>query len=149
MVLDVLTAASPDPDSFLSDMSTMGKVDQNMNSLLQDFQAQQANLADLQRAARDVDDQILELGTDARQLRLQLTRLALALLDQRRCQLLEPALMLAHRLQQRLAIPSLPRLLLSLHDGRLAGREGLAKRCRQVVLVFFHLVSLSKPNMSA
>ena len=29
----------------------------------------------LQRAARDVDDQIVELGTDARQLRLQLTEL--------------------------------------------------------------------------
>ena len=38
---------------------------------------------------------------------------------------------------------------MDLGDGRLAGREGLAKRCRQVVLVFFHLVSLSKPNMPA
>ena len=51
--ITVQLVTSPDPDSFLSDMSTMGKVDQNMNSLLQDFQAQQANLADLQRAARD------------------------------------------------------------------------------------------------
>ncbi|MBK8447609.1 MAG: C40 family peptidase [Micropruina sp.] len=51
--ITIQLVTSPDPDSFLSDMSTMGKVDQNMNSLLQDYQAQQANLADLQRSARD------------------------------------------------------------------------------------------------
>ncbi len=51
--ITVQSVTSTDPDAFLSDMSTMGKVDQNMNSLLQDYQTQQANLADLQRAARD------------------------------------------------------------------------------------------------
>ena len=51
--ITIQLVTAPDPDSFLADMSTMGKVDQNMNSLLQDYQAQQANLADLQRAARD------------------------------------------------------------------------------------------------
>ena len=51
--ITIQLVTSPDPESFLSDMSTMGKVDQNMNSLLQDFQSQQANLADLQRSARD------------------------------------------------------------------------------------------------
>ena len=51
--ITVQLVTSPDPDAFLADMSTMGKLDQNMNSLLQDYQAQQANLADLQRAARD------------------------------------------------------------------------------------------------
>ncbi len=51
--ITVQLVTSPDPDAFLADMSTMGKLDQNMNALLQDYQAQQANLADLQRAARD------------------------------------------------------------------------------------------------
>jgi peptidoglycan DL-endopeptidase CwlO len=51
--ITIQLVTSSDPDAFLSDVSTMGKVDQNLNSLLQDFQAQQANLADLQRAARD------------------------------------------------------------------------------------------------
>ena len=50
ITIQLVTAT--DPDSFLSDMSTMGKADQNMNSLLQDFQAQQANLTDLERSAR-------------------------------------------------------------------------------------------------
>ncbi len=47
----VQLVTSSDPDGFLSQMSTARKVDENMNSLLQDFQAQQANLADLRRAA--------------------------------------------------------------------------------------------------
>ncbi|MFT4218882.1 MAG: NlpC/P60 family protein [Micropruina sp.] len=51
--ITIQLVTSSDPDGFLSDMSTMGKVDQNMNSLLQEFQAQQADLADLQRAAHD------------------------------------------------------------------------------------------------
>jgi cell wall-associated NlpC family hydrolase len=42
---------SSDPDAFLHQMSTAHKIDANMNSLLQDFQAQQANLADLRRSA--------------------------------------------------------------------------------------------------
>lgn len=42
---------SSDPESFLNQMSTARKVDDNMNSLLQDFQAQQANLSDLRRSA--------------------------------------------------------------------------------------------------
>jgi hypothetical protein len=71
--------------------------------------------------------------------------LHLALTDQCWGQLQESALVLVHRQQELLTIF----WGLRLRDGRLAGREGLAKRCRQVVLVFFHLVSLSKPNMSA
>ncbi|MBK8461367.1 MAG: C40 family peptidase [Micropruina sp.] len=47
----VQLVTSSDPDSFLQQMSTARKVDDNMNSLLQDYQAQQANLADLRRAA--------------------------------------------------------------------------------------------------
>jgi len=63
--ITIQLVTAPDPDSFLSDMSTMGKVDQNMNSLLQDYQAQQANLADLQRAARD---QVTTLAAEQRRL---------------------------------------------------------------------------------
>ena len=44
---------------------------------------------------------------------------------------------------------SRPETLMQLGAIALAGREGLAKRCRRVVLVFFHLVSLSKLNMPA
>jgi len=42
---------SGDPDSFLQQVSTVAKVDENMNAVLQQFQAEQANLADLKRAA--------------------------------------------------------------------------------------------------
>lgn len=42
---------SGDPDSFLQQISTVAKVDENMNTVLQQFQGEQANLADLQRAA--------------------------------------------------------------------------------------------------
>lgn len=63
--ITIQLVTSPDPDSFLSDMSTMGKVDQNMNSLLQDYQAEQANLAELQRAARD---QVTTMAAEERRL---------------------------------------------------------------------------------
>ena len=63
--ITVQLVTSRDPDAFLSDVSTMGKVDQNLNSLLQDFQAQQANLADLQRAARD---QVTTIAAEERRL---------------------------------------------------------------------------------
>jgi len=63
--ITVQLITSPDPESFLADMSTMGKVDQNMNSLLQDYQAQQGNLADLQRAARD---QVTTIATEEKRL---------------------------------------------------------------------------------
>lgn len=56
---------SADPDSFLARMSTARKVDENMNSLLQDFQAQQANLADLRRSA---DAEVAALGQQEQQL---------------------------------------------------------------------------------
>ena len=42
-----------DPDSFLADVSRMNKFDQNLNSLLQDYQVQQAQLAGLRRSARE------------------------------------------------------------------------------------------------
>lgn len=42
---------SGDPDSFLQQITTVSKVDENMNGVLQQFQAQQANLTDLKRAA--------------------------------------------------------------------------------------------------
>lgn len=42
---------SGDPENFLQQISTVVKVDENMNDLLQRFQAEQANLADLKRAA--------------------------------------------------------------------------------------------------
>ena len=41
---------SDDPEAFLSRLSTASKVDENMNSLLQDYQGQEANLSDLRRA---------------------------------------------------------------------------------------------------
>lgn len=63
--ITIQLVTSSDPDAFLSDVSTMGKVDQNLNSLLQDFQAQQANLADLQRAARD---QVTTIAAEERRL---------------------------------------------------------------------------------
>nr|NLI51386.1 hypothetical protein [Propionibacterium sp.] len=42
---------SGDPESFLKQISTVAKVDENMNAVMQRFQAEQANLADLKRAA--------------------------------------------------------------------------------------------------
>lgn len=42
---------SGNPESFLKQISTVAKVDENMNAVLQQFQAEQANLADLKRAA--------------------------------------------------------------------------------------------------
>lgn len=42
---------SGDADSFLQQISTVSKVDENMNAVLQQFQGEQANLADLKRAA--------------------------------------------------------------------------------------------------
>lgn len=63
--ITIQLVTAPDPDSFLSDMSTMGKVNQNMNSLLQDYQAQQANLTDLQRSARD---QVTTMATEEKRL---------------------------------------------------------------------------------
>lgn len=42
---------SGDPESFLQRISTVAKVDENMNSVLQRFQSEQANLSDLKRAA--------------------------------------------------------------------------------------------------
>lgn len=42
---------SGDPESFLQQVSTAAKVDENMNSVLQQYQAEQGNLADLKRAA--------------------------------------------------------------------------------------------------
>lgn len=63
--ITIQLVTSPDPDSFLSDMSTMGKLDQNMNALLQDYQVEQANLAELQRAARD---QVTTMAAEERRL---------------------------------------------------------------------------------
>lgn len=46
-----------DTDGFLSRISTVEKVSENQNTILQDFQSEQANLADLQRSAEsDVAD---------------------------------------------------------------------------------------------
>jgi cell wall-associated NlpC family hydrolase len=42
---------SGDPESFLQQISTAQNVDENMNSVLQQFQSEQANLTDLKRAA--------------------------------------------------------------------------------------------------
>jgi len=42
---------SGDPESFLQQISTASKVDENMNDVLQRYQAEQANLGDLKRAA--------------------------------------------------------------------------------------------------
>lgn len=47
----VQLVTAQDPESFLAQVSTARKVDENMNSLLQDFQSEQANLADLRRTA--------------------------------------------------------------------------------------------------
>lgn len=41
-----------DPDSLLNRLSTVSKVDDNLNGMLQEYQAQQANLVDLRRAAQ-------------------------------------------------------------------------------------------------
>ncbi|MFT3862103.1 NlpC/P60 family protein [Micropruina sp.] len=61
--ITIQLVTSPDPDAFLSDLSTMGRVDANLNSLLQDYQAQQANLSDLQRSA---NDQVTTLAAEER-----------------------------------------------------------------------------------
>lgn len=65
---------SSDPDAFLHQMSTAHKVDANMNSLLQDFQAQQANLADLRRSAAaevtalaEEEQRLSRLGSELKQ----------------------------------------------------------------------------------
>lgn len=63
--ITVQLITSPDPDEFLSDLTTMGKVDQNLNSVLQDYQAQKANLDALKRAA---DDQVTELAAQEQRL---------------------------------------------------------------------------------
>jgi peptidoglycan DL-endopeptidase CwlO len=42
---------SGNPDSFLQQISTVAKVDENMNDVLQRFQSEQANLDDLKRSA--------------------------------------------------------------------------------------------------
>lgn len=83
--ITIQLVTSPNPDEFLSDMTTMGKVDQNLNSLLQDFQAQQANLDELKRSAAD---QVTELAAQEKklaELKAQIdakTRESQALVDQ-------------------------------------------------------------------
>ena len=42
---------SGDPDSFLQQVTTVAKVDENINQVLQQYQAEQANLDDLKRAS--------------------------------------------------------------------------------------------------
>lgn len=42
---------SGDPDNFLQQISTVAKVDENMNDIMQQFQSEQANLSDLKLAA--------------------------------------------------------------------------------------------------
>ncbi len=51
--IDTTTAlfVSGDPDSFLQEISTVSKVGENMNTALQQYQAEQVTLADLRRAA--------------------------------------------------------------------------------------------------
>lgn len=51
--IDQTTAifVSGDPESFMRTLSTTQQVTANMNSVVQDYQAEQANLADLQRSA--------------------------------------------------------------------------------------------------
>lgn len=51
--IDTTTAlfVSGDADSFLSELSTANKVAENMNAVVQEYQAQEANLTDLRRAA--------------------------------------------------------------------------------------------------
>lgn len=61
----VQLVTSADPDAFLSELSTMGRVELNMNSLLQDYQAQQANLADLKRSA---NDQVTNIAAEERRM---------------------------------------------------------------------------------
>lgn len=56
---------SSDPDAFLNRLSTTSKVDENINGLLQEYQAQQANLLDLRRAA---DAEVAALSTEERRL---------------------------------------------------------------------------------
>ncbi len=61
----VQLVTSADPDAFLSELSTMGRVELTMNSLLQDYQAQQANLADLKRSA---NDQVTNIAAEERRM---------------------------------------------------------------------------------
>lgn len=51
--VDTTTAifVSGQPESFMHELSTVSKMSENMNSVIQDYQAQQANLTDLRRAA--------------------------------------------------------------------------------------------------
>lgn len=56
---------SGDPESFLDRLSTAGKVDENMTVLLQDYQAEQANLTDLKRAA---EAELAALGEEERRI---------------------------------------------------------------------------------
>lgn len=84
-------------------------------------------------------------GNQCSQLGFQHASMAKAIVDQSRGYHLQLTLLLGHNPQQSQAVVCCP----SLRDGCLAGRERLAKRGRQVVLAFFHVVSLSKPNMPA
>ena len=67
---DLDTAAqlfvTPDTEGFLSQISTVEKVNENQNSILQDFQQEQASLADLEHSAKTdlaaLDDQQKELA---------------------------------------------------------------------------------------
>lgn len=54
-----------DAASFLNQLSTMHKVNENANVLLQDFQTEQANLSDMQRAA---DAELASISADQKQL---------------------------------------------------------------------------------
>lgn len=56
---------SGDPESFLSRLSTASKVDENMNSLLQDYQAHEANLSEMRRA---LDAEVAALTAEERRL---------------------------------------------------------------------------------
>lgn len=51
--IDTTTAlfVSGDADTFLNELSTASKVAENMNAVMQDYQAQEANLTDLRRSA--------------------------------------------------------------------------------------------------
>ncbi len=67
---DLDTAAqlfvTPDTEGFLSQISTVEKVNENQNSILQDFQQEQASLADLEHSAKTdlaaLDEQQKELA---------------------------------------------------------------------------------------
>ena len=67
---DLDTAAqlfvTPDTEGFLSQISTVEKVNENQNSVLQDFQQEQASLADLEHSAKSdlaaLDEQQKELA---------------------------------------------------------------------------------------